>query len=81
MTKIVTITDEFITLGQFLKHVDVITTGGQAKWYLQEYAVYVDGELENRRGRKLYPGSLVELPGEGTFIVKQEIEEETDEIS
>lgn len=81
MTKIVTITDKFITLGQFLKHVDVITTGGQAKWYLQEYAVYVDGELENRRGRKLYPGSLVELPGEGTFIVKQEIEEETDEIS
>ena len=30
MTKIVTITEEFITLGQFLKHIDVITTGGQA---------------------------------------------------
>ena len=44
MTKIVTITEEFITLGQFLKHIDVITTGGQAKWYLQETVVFVDGE-------------------------------------
>ena len=55
MTTIVSISDEYITLGQFLKHIDVITTGGQAKWYLQEYTVFVDGELENRRGRKLYP--------------------------
>ena len=47
MTTIVSISDEYITLGQFLKHIDVITTGGQAKWYLQEYTVFVDGELEN----------------------------------
>lgn len=81
MTKIVTITEEFITLGQFLKHIDVITTGGQAKWYLQETAVFVDGEIENRRGRKLYDKTRVEIPEEGIFVVKRESEEVMDEIS
>ena len=81
MTKIVTITEEFITLGQFLKHIDVITTGGQAKWYLQETVVLVDGEIENRRGRKLYDKTRVEIPEEGIFVVKRESEEIMDEIS
>ena len=71
MTTIVSISDEYITLGQFLKYIDVITTGGQAKWYLQEYTVFVDGELENRRGRKLYPNTRVEIPNEGIFIMKE----------
>lgn len=81
MTKIVTIIEEFITLGQFLKHIDVITTGGQAKWYLQEIVVFVDGEIENRRGRKLYDKTRVEIPEEGIFVVKRESEEVVDEIS
>ena len=55
-----------------------ITTGGQAKWYLQEYTVFVDGELENRRGRKLYPNTRVEIPDEGIFIVKEMKSDEND---
>ena len=78
MTTIVSISDEDITLGQFLKHIAVITTGGQAKWYLQEYTVFVDGELENRRGRKLYPNTRVEIPDEGIFIVKEMKSDEND---
>ena len=78
MTTIVSISDEYITLGQFLKHIDVITTGGQAKWYLQEYTVCVDGELEKRRGRKLYPNTRVERPDEGIFIVKEMKSDEND---
>ena len=78
MTTIVSISDEYITLGQFLKHIGVITTGGQAKWYLQEYTVFVDGELENRRGRKLYPNTRVEIPDEGIFIVKEMKSDEND---
>ncbi len=71
MIKIVLIEEDFITLGQFLKHVDVISTGGQAKWYLQEYVIFVDGEPENRRGKKLFPGTQIEVPGEGLFMIKQ----------
>ena len=34
---------------------------------LQEYEVYVNNELENRRGRKLYANDVIEIPGSGTF--------------
>ena len=52
-----------ITLGQLLKIADLVSSGGQAKWFLQEYAndILVNGEPENRRGRKLYPGDSVVL--------------------
>ena len=60
---------EYITLGQLLKELNVISSGGMSKWYLQENSVFVDGQLENRRGRKLYPGQMVELPEEGTFFM------------
>ncbi|KEZ48865.1 MULTISPECIES: S4 domain-containing protein YaaA [Metabacillus] len=68
--KPVKIDTEYIALGQFLKLADVIQTGGMAKWFLQEYAIFVNGEPENRRGKKLYDGDLVDIPDFGTFIVK-----------
>ena len=52
--------------------------GRTSKWYLQEYTVFVDGELENRRGRKLYPNTRVEIPDEGIFIVKEMKSDEND---
>jgi ribosome-associated protein len=49
-------------LGQLLKEINLISSGGQAKWFLAEETVFVDGELENRRGRKLYPGMKICFP-------------------
>lgn len=69
MKKMVVIDTEFITLGQLLKHVDIISSGGMAKWYLSEHTVFLDGEMENRRGKKIFPGSQVEIPDEGTFFI------------
>ncbi|MEO1769143.1 MULTISPECIES: S4 domain-containing protein YaaA [Enterococcus] len=60
---------EYMTLGQLLKEINLISSGGQAKWYLAEQTVFVDGEPENRRGRKLYPGMMVEIPEMGTFFM------------
>jgi S4 domain protein YaaA len=65
----VTIKDEFITLGQLLKMTECIATGGQAKAFLQETPVTVNGEPETRRGRKLYAGDVVEVRGRGSFKV------------
>ena len=59
-TEKITITSEFITLGQFLKYADVISTGGEAKLFLQENEVIINGENDNRRGRKLRDGDKVE---------------------
>ena len=58
------IDEDFITLGQLLKHVNVISSGGMAKWYLSEYFVYVNDEEEQRRGRKLREGDVIEFPHE-----------------
>ncbi|WAA12300.1 S4 domain-containing protein YaaA [Fervidibacillus halotolerans] len=70
MVKEIEIGTEFITLGQFLKLINVIQSGGEAKWYLREMAVYVNGEREDRRGRKLKKGDFIRVPSAGSFIIK-----------
>lgn len=59
----------YIKLDQFLKLSDCVSTGGMAKAMLQEGDVLVNGEREERRGRKLYPGDRIEVRGEGEFEV------------
>ncbi|WP_019137419.1 RNA-binding S4 domain-containing protein [Cellulomonas massiliensis] len=62
-----------IRLGQFLKLVDVADTGGEARALLEDGAVRVNGEDEQRRGRQLRPGDevAVDLPtGVRTFLVR-----------
>lgn len=55
------INTEYITLGQILKMKEIITSGGMAKEYLLENEVLVESVPENRRGRKIYPGMVVEI--------------------
>ena len=60
--------EDFITLGILLKLAGIIDTGGQAKWFLNENAVLVNGEEENRRGRKLYHGDVIFVQNQ-SFII------------
>lgn len=60
----------YITLGQLLKEENIISSGGQAKWFLRETIVLVNNEHDDRRGRKLYPDDTVEVPEAGTFVVR-----------
>ncbi|GAB6092990.1 S4 domain-containing protein YaaA [Furfurilactobacillus curtus] len=69
--KEVLIKTAFITLGQLLKEESVIDSGGQAKWYLKDHAVAINGEPDDRRGRKLYPGDSVDVPDVGLFFIRQ----------
>ena len=64
------ISTEYITLAQFLKLSGIISNGGEAKFFLLENEVIVNHELENRRGRKLYPGYFVEVLGR-IFVIKK----------
>ena len=57
------ITTEFITLQQFLKMNDLIFSGGEEKYFVKENRILVNGETEDRRGRKLYPGDEVSVNG------------------
>jgi ribosome-associated protein len=65
----ISINTDYITLGQFLKLADCIPTGGQAKMFLQETKILVNGEPENRRGKKLVPQDIVNVEGFGQFEV------------
>ncbi len=69
--KQIKISTEFVTLGKFLKLANLIQTGGEAKFYLKENKVVVDGEEDNRRGRKLYSGNIVEVENQTFEIVKK----------
>lgn len=64
----VRIRTEYITLGQLLKFVSIIGFGGEAKVYLATHTIEVNGEKENRRGRKLRPGDLVAIEGDAYLI-------------
>lgn len=55
------LTTPYITLGQLLKRMGVIDSGGQAKGFLQEEDVRVNGERESRRGRKLKDGDTIAI--------------------
>jgi ribosome-associated protein len=65
----ISIHTDYITLGQFLKLADCISTGGQAKFFLQEAVIHVNGEPENRRGKKLVHLDKVRVEGCGEFQV------------
>lgn len=72
MEKQITIDTEYITLGQFLKLAELIQSGGMAKWFLSEHEVIVNGEQDQRRGRKLRVGDKVEIEENGAFIISDE---------
>lgn len=62
--------DEFIKLGQALKAAGLVENGGQAKDIIQEGEVKVNGEVDTRRGRKLYDGDIVDFGSEQIKIEK-----------
>ena len=61
--------DEFITLQALLKEVGIIQSGGAIKSFLGDNRVFFNGELENRRGKKLRIGDVVFLPDQELEIV------------
>jgi len=69
------IVDGDITLGQFLKTEGIIESGGQAKWFLQDFEVMINGEREIRRGKKLNHQDNIVIPEVGSFLIIHQGEE------
>jgi ribosome-associated protein len=55
----VSISDESIRLGQFLKLAGLIDSGADAKAAIADGLVSVNGDVETRRGRQLRHGDTV----------------------
>lgn len=66
----ITIKDEFIKLGQALKLAGLVGSGIDAKMVIQNGEVFVNGEVDERRGRKLYEGDVFEYDGNKVEVRK-----------
>lgn len=60
--------EEFIKLGQLLKKAGMISSGVDAKMVILDELVQVNGEIETRRGKKIYPGDVVTFKGESIKV-------------
>ena len=65
---VIKISTPFIKLQQLLKFADVVSDGSDAKILITEGFVFVNGEKEIRRGRKIYPEDNVFVEFEGKKI-------------
>lgn len=57
--EIIKLREEFIKLGQALKAAGLVESGVEAKEVIQDGLVKVNGEVDTRRGKKLYDGDIV----------------------
>ena len=68
--QIIKLREEFIKLGQALKAAGFVESGVEAKEVIQEGLVLVNGEIDTRRGRKLYKGDIVSFENQTIKIEK-----------
>ena len=62
--------EEYIKLGQALKAAGLVSSGIEAKEVIMDGLVKVNGEVDTRRGKKLYDGDTVSYDGEDIKIEK-----------
>lgn len=67
----VTITTEFIKLESFLKLANAVESGGMAKNFIQNGEVFVNDQICEMRGKKLYDGDKVRFDNV-IYVVKHE---------
>ena len=64
----VAISTEFIKLDALLKYAGLVNSGGEAKTFIQEGDVLVNGEVCTMRGKKLHPGDSFTFQGQTVLI-------------
>ncbi len=65
------IKDDSITIGQLLKKIGLIQTGGGAKFYLESNKVLINNKKPEGRNTKVKNGDLL-IINSNIFIVKKE---------
>ena len=62
--------DDFIKLGQLLKAANLVENGADAKFEIQDGKVFVNGEAEYQRGKKIYKDDIVKYNGKEIVVKK-----------
>ena len=65
------ISTEYIKLGQFLKFSGIVFTGSECKTFIDENSVKINGNEIKQRGKKLFPGDLIEIKKEKFLIERK----------
>ena len=68
--EIIKLRDEYIKLGQAIKAANLVGSGVEAKFVIQDGLVFVNGDVELQRGKKLVDGDIVEFDGNQIKIEK-----------
>ena len=68
---VVKITTNSIKLGQFLKFIGEVSMGGEVKDFIENSSIKVNQNEEKQRGKRLFPGDLVEINGK-KFVIEVE---------
>jgi len=63
------INTEFIKLGQLMKLAGFADSGSYAKIFIADGLVSVNKQVDERRGRKVYPGDIVEFEGNQVKVI------------
>ena len=61
--EIIKLRDDYIKLGQAIKAANLVGSGVEAKFVIQDGLVKVNGQIEVQRGKKLVDGDIVEFEG------------------
>lgn len=67
--KDILINTEYIKLDQFLKWVNLVSSGAEAKMLITDGQVIVNDEVELRRGKKLRKNDIIKVGGK-VFVVR-----------
>jgi len=59
---------DYIELLALLKAIGMASTGGHAKYIVDEELVFRNGELETRKRAKLIPGDVIEIEDEKILL-------------
>ena len=68
----VEITKEPVELYKILKFEGLVSSGGEAKSVIADGRVFVNGEIETRKRRKIIAGDLIEFAGDQMQIRLQQ---------
>jgi len=63
------INTEFIKLDSFLKWAGIASLGSEAKLYISDELVTVNGEVCTQRGKKIRPNDIVGFNGEEYKVI------------
>lgn len=68
----VKIKGKFIKLGQLIKKLNIIDTGGQAKYFVKSHEIRINNEASAKRNTKVWVNSTVWIDDQVFYIVEDD---------